>query len=112
MIPKAYKLTLTLANGGTVATASNVEIRGRLVGYSLTTPDLSGTNTTTLAIVDAYSVTVYSKATIAESTTTTAFVDANNHPFRIPLVGPLTITCTASGTQTGAVNYTLVVYYE
>lgn len=110
---KAYKISAVLADQGTVATASDIKVNGKFLGFAITTPNLSSTNTTTFAIVDAYGVTVYSKASIAESLTNSlTVIDANNHPLRVPLVGPVTVTMTASGTQTGAVTYTAVIYYE
>lgn len=107
-----YKTTLTIADGGTTATSSAVELNGLLKGITVVAPALTGSNTLTVAIKDADGTTIYSKASIAESATATAFVDANNHPLQLPLSGNHTITVTSSGTESPAVDVPVVLLIQ
>jgi hypothetical protein len=78
-----------------------VVLNGILKGILINVPQLVGTTTATLDILDADGYTVYSKASLAENQRTTAYVDANNHPLNLPLAGKYTVKVTASNAQTG-----------
>ena len=96
-----WSQSITIAADGTTANTT-ASLNGLLVGVLADVPSLVGTTTLTIAITDAGGYTIYSKASIAEGGKFTQFVDANNHPLRLPLSGTHTITVTASNTQTGA----------
>lgn len=97
-----YTKNVTVADGQTVGTADTAELNGLIVGILANIPQCTGTTTVTLAITDADGFTVYSKATIAENAKTAAFVDANNHPLKLPVAGVLTLTITQTNAQSGA----------
>lgn len=107
----SYKVPITIADSATAGSLASIPINGIMKGYSITAPNLTGTVTVTLAITDVWGTTVYSKASIAENATTTSFVDANNFPYELPLVGPITVTITASGAQTGDQSLSVIIYY-
>lgn len=94
-----YKTPITVANGGTTASVSTA-FNGLLRGIQVNAPDLDSTNTYTLALTDQDGYTTYSKASIAENSRYTAFVDANNQPLQLPLSGTYSVAITTSGTQT------------
>lgn len=99
---KRYSASLVLAyqSNATTVVGDGVDFNGLLVGVVVIVPNLDSTNTATITIKDQDGTTVYSKASLARSTTTTAFVDANNYPLQIPLSDSHTITITTSGSQT------------
>lgn len=92
--------TVTIAAGQTVG-EKTAKLYGILKGILLNVPQLVGTTTLTIDIIDEDSFTVYSKASIAENAKTTIFLDAQNNPLHIPVSGEYTIRCTASNAQTG-----------
>lgn len=103
--------TITVLNAGTTASATNVPLNGLLRGIQVNAPDLDSTNTYKLDITDQDGYTTYTKASIAENSRYTAFVDANNQPLQLPLSGTYTVAITTSGTQTAdrAFSVTLLV---
>jgi hypothetical protein len=99
-----YTKNVVVADGQTVGTADTVALNGIIVGILANVPQLTGTTTITLAITDADGFTVFSKASIAENAKTPSFVDANNHPIRLPVAGVLTLTVTQTNAQSGALS--------
>jgi len=104
-----YSKSVVVADGATVGTADTVSLNGILIGVFVNVPQLSGTTTITLAITDADAYTLFSRATIAENAKTVFFIDANNHPIRVPLSGVLTLTVTQTNAQSGALSTIPVV---
>lgn len=94
-----WSQSITIAADGTTADTT-ASLNGILVGVMADVPALVGTTTLTIAITDAGGYTIFSKASIAEGAKYAQFVDANNHPLRLPLSGNHTITVTASNAQT------------
>jgi flagellar hook assembly protein FlgD len=104
-----YKETLVLAfaTDNNSIESSAVQLNGLLSGVVVQVPDLESTNTATINIKDASGNVVYTKASLAESSTTQAYVDGNNHPLRIPLSGNYTIELVTSGNQTANRTFTV-----
>lgn len=94
-----YKASLTILNTTASIVGAAVALNGRLLGVITTAPALTSSNTYTVAVKDADGNTIYSKASLAANAVTTAFIDANNQPLRLPLSGAHTITLTSSGTE-------------
>lgn len=94
-----YTVTIDFSEDTTVGTLAGVSLNGILRGILLDVPDLTGTTTLTFTITDESGYTVYTKASIAENQKTALYVDANNIPLELPLVGSHTLTVTASNAQ-------------
>ena len=121
---KTYAVPLTLVAGtASIATATkSVPVSGYLKGVSVTAGAMDGSDTYTVAIADNYGITVFSRATLAESSTSTIWSDKYNelgttivdgHLLDTPLAGPVTVTITASAQQDDAnESYTVYIYYE
>lgn len=86
---------------------SAFELNGLLRGILITSPDLDDTDTFSITIKDADGYTIFTRASLAESTLHNIFTDTNNHPLQLPLTGNHTVTITASGDQ--AADRTFVV---
>lgn len=103
-----YQTSITIADSQTVGSTTGASLNGILRGVLLDVPNLDGTVTVTLDILDVDSQVLYTKASIAENQKTAIFQDAATNPLAIPLSGAHTIRVTASGTQTGG-NDTIIV---
>lgn len=97
---------IDVSENNTTGVSSATELNGLLVGIHTTAPDLTSTNTYTVTIKDADGHTIYNKAALAENTTTSAFIDANNHPLRLPLSGNHTVTIVSSGAEAADRTFT------
>ncbi len=96
-----YSQTVTIAADGTTKSdPTTISLNGRIRGVGAVVPALVGTTTLTLTLTDAAGITIYTKASIAEGAAFGAYIDANNYPLQIPVAGIVTITVTASNTQT------------
>lgn len=106
-----FKKTLVLAFGTNPTTIASTAapINGLLSGVIVTVPNLDSTNTATINIKDEDGNTVYTKGTIAKSTTSQSYVDTNNHPLRIPLSGNYTVEIVTSGDQTANRTFAVVL---
>jgi hypothetical protein len=113
MIKKyALPLTLTITSNDHIITGT-VVLNGTFKGASITVPALSYTGgTVTATITNEEGGTVWTKASIAESTTTSIFADANNQYFRQPLSGTQTLKIETSTGQSANRNFVFYVYYE
>lgn len=109
---KRVEFPLTIANNGTTISSAFVGLFGILRGLKVKIPDLTSSNTITVSITDEDGKTVYSKASVAENTTTFVFVDANNYALLIPLAGQYKVTVLSSGTETGAKACLVGLYIE
>lgn len=119
---KTYKIALTISQGESSASDTNVPVTGYLKGISVTAGAMDSSDTYTVAVTDKHSATVFSRASLAESTTTTIWADKYNELgttkvegslLNTPMSGPVTVTITASAQQDDAdVAYTVVIYYE
>lgn len=109
-----YKATLVIdvSEDAAVIVSAPREFNGRLVGVIPTAPNLDDSDTYTVAIKDVDGNTIYSKASLAESVASPQFVDANNHPLRLPMSGNHTITITASGDQAADRTFTVVLLID
>ncbi len=107
-----YKTTLTIPDGGNTIDSAAVGLNGLLKGIIPVVPALTSAGTLTVTIKDKDGYTVFSKSSIASSTSTGLFVDSNNQPYELPLSGDHTITVTASGNQTGAKNISVVLLIQ
>lgn len=96
-----YSVSIAIADGQTVGTATDVPLNGILKGVLVDAPQLDGAVTLTVAITDVDGFTVFSKASIAENAKTATYLDTNSRPLELPLSGNHTITVTASGAQSG-----------
>jgi hypothetical protein len=105
-----YNTPITVLNGGTTASVST-NLNGLLRGVQVNAPDLDSTNTYTVTITDQDGYTTYTKASIAENSRYTAFIDANNQPLQLPLTGTYGVAITTSGAQAAgrAFSVTLLV---
>lgn len=106
------KIAVTVADGQTVGSADSPSISGKIRGIVADVPNLTGTTTITLALLDQDGATIYSKASIAESAKTAAYIDANNYPLQIPVCGVVTARVTQTNAQSGAdaiTNVTLLM---
>lgn len=104
-------VSVGIADGQTVGTGT-VVLNGRLLGVLTNPPDLTGTTTITVAVEDEDSYTVFSKASIAENAKTATYLDANNHPLRLPVAGSHTVRVTASNSQSGAKTIPVVLLID
>lgn len=101
--------TVAIADSQTVgSTAIARRLNGILRGVMVNAPQLDGTTTVTVDVLDSSSFVVFTKASIAENAKTPIFIDANNQPLQIPLSGTYTVRVTASGAQSGG-NDSVVV---
>lgn len=98
---KRKVFSVAIANGQTIGNSTAQALNGRLVGITSSVPDLDGAVTLTLTVLDAEGVTVFTKAAIAKNAVYSQFIDANNHPLKLPLSGNHTVRATASGVQSG-----------
>lgn len=113
----SYPFAVTIADESTAITSDSVPITGTLRGISCTAGAMDASDTYTFAIKDKHGITVFSRATLAESSTTNIWADANGAteltPLARPMVGNVTITITASAEQNdAAVDYSGYIYYE
>jgi uncharacterized protein (DUF2141 family) len=93
--------------------SGTVEINGIFKGASITVPDLEyAGGTVTASILNSEGGTVWSKASIAESATTSVFTDANNAYFNQPLYGKSTLKIQTNTGQTADRSFIFYVYYE
>jgi hypothetical protein len=111
IIKTSKQLVLAYATNATTIT-DTIDINGLLRGISIVVPNLDSSDTVTLSLTDSDSGTIYSKASIAESGTTTAYIDANNIPLELPLHGTVTIGIVTSGSQTANRTFKVNIYYE
>lgn len=95
-----FKQTVTILDESASGEITNQNLNGFLRGVGLDVPQLDGTTTVTIDILDADGITVYTKASIAENAKTFIGLDAQNNPLNVPLSGLHTIRITASSTQT------------
>jgi len=118
MALRTCTVPVTISRNDTSVTASNVSASGHLVGVSVTAGAMEDSSTYTIAIKDRYGMTVYSKSSLLPSNTTTNWADLYGgstavHPLDIPMVGPVSVTITASTTQGHmSVAYTAYLYYD
>ena len=88
---------------------------GKLVGVASTAGAMDSSDTYTVKLVDGYSIQIYSVGSLAESSTVVDFYDTSTEtfPMSIPIIGPVTLTVTASAQQDdAAVEYTVYLYIE
>jgi hypothetical protein len=111
IIKTSKQLVLLYETNATTITGT-LEANGLLRGISVVVPNLDSTDTITLALLDSDGGTIYSKASIAESATTTAYIDANDYPLQLPLHGTITISIITSGSQTADRTFKVNIYYE
>jgi hypothetical protein len=105
-------LTLAYATDADEITGT-IAINGIFRGASITVPDMDyGNGTVTATITNEEGGTVWTKASIAEGSTTSAFIDSNNYYFSQPLYGTQTLTITANTGQTADRDFVFYVYYE
>lgn len=113
---KTYTIPLTIVRGDTSVT-KNVLVNGYLKGVSVTTGAMQDGSTYTIAITDKHGMTVYSKASLAHSSTVTNWADLYGgstavHPLEIPMAGPVDVTITTSKAQNNSyVACTVYLYY-
>ena len=117
-----YAVPITISSGDTAASATLVPVHGFLRGISATAGAMDASDTYTVAITDVNGITVFSRASLAESATTTIWADKYNELgttkvegelLNTPLAGPVTVTVTASAQQDDAdVSYTIYIYYS
>lgn len=116
-----YTVPVTIADEGTSAAVTGVPVEGFLRGVAVTAGAMDGSDTYTVAITDKHGITVFSRASLAESTTSTIWADKYNELgttkvegelLNTPMAGPVTVTITASAAQNdAAVSYTVYIYY-
>jgi hypothetical protein len=119
---KAYTVPLTIDQGSSSDSATLVPVTGYLKGIAVTAGAMDGSDTYTVAITDKYGITVFSRGSLAESSTTTIWADKYNELgttkvegalLNTPMSGPCTVTITASATQDDAdVDYIVYIYFE
>ena len=117
-----YSVPITISQDSTDATASDVPVSGYLKGIAVTAGAMDSSDTYTVAITDKHGVTVFSRASLAESATATIWADKYNELsttkvegelLNTPMAGPVDVKITASAAQDDAdVEYTVVIYYE
>lgn len=114
-----YKTSLVLdfAADDNEITASAI-LNGLLRGVILTVPDLDSSDTTTINIKDADGNVLYTKGTLAESTTHKLYdmvaSDASTIiPMAVPLAGPsITIDIVTSGAQTANRTFGVILLVD
>jgi len=104
-------LTLLYETDASVITGT-VKLNGILKGTTLVVPNLDSSNTITASILDAEGGVVWTKSSIADSATTSSYVDSNNYYLSQPLHGTLTLRIVTSATQTADRSFTFHIYYE
>lgn len=115
---QSIAIPLTIVDESTaIVSATQVIPSGFLVGVASTAGALDGSDTYTVKITDVNSVTIYEVGSLAESSTvfdiSQAFAATEETPLRIPCVGPVTVTITASAEQnTADVDFTVYLYIE
>ena len=119
---KSYAFVATIADEGTSIVTSDVPVTGYLKGVAVTAGAMDASDTYTITIADKNGVTVFSRASLAESTTSVIWADKYNelgttivdgHLLNTPMAGPVDVTITASAAQNdAAVEYTVFIYYE
>jgi hypothetical protein len=103
-------IPVTILDETTAISSSPIAITGKLIGVASTAGALDGSDTYTVKLEDAYGVKIYEVGTLAESSTTVDFATTN---LPVPLVGPVTLTVTASAEQNdAAVDFTVYLYTE
>ena len=119
---KTYTVPLTIAKAGTSISATGVPVSGYLKGIAVTAGAMDGSDTYTVSITDKHGITVFSRASLAESSTSTIWADKYNELgttkvegelLSTPMAGPVTVTVTASAAQDdAAVAYSVYIYFE
>jgi hypothetical protein len=115
---KTYTVPLTIADESTTISATLVPVTGILRGLAVTAGALDSSDTYTVAITDKHGITVFTRGTLAESSTTTIWADkyggtAEYQPLCTPIAGPVTVTITASAEQNdAAVAFIVYLYFE
>lgn len=102
-------LTLDFAADDNQIISGALSFNGLLHGILLNTPNLDNTDTTTITIKDADGNTMFSRASLVESTKHVITEDSNNHPLRIPLAGAHTIQLDTSGAQAADKDFDIVL---
>jgi len=119
---KSYTVPLTILDESTVIAATGVPVTGFLRGLAVTAGSMDSSDTYTIAITDQNGITVFSRASLAESSTTTIWADKYNELsttivegklLNTPMAGPVTVTITASAEQNdAAVEFSVYIYYN
>jgi|SRR3989304_1385742 len=116
MFSYAVKVLIDVSGDDTVGSATVSTDFGTLRGIVATAPNTVGT-TFTLGITDKNGGTVFSRASIPENDTTSIWSDkyggaSEYSPLNNPMLGPIIITVTSSGTEVADQTYTVYLYYE
>lgn len=105
-------LTIDVSENDTTVTGSLFSIYGLLRSLKVKVPQLAGTTTVTVSLLDGDGKTVYTKASIAENDTTYLHIDANNHPLQIALAGEYKLQVVASSAQASDQIVTTTLYID
>lgn len=105
-------LTIDVSENNTTITGELFDIYGLLRGLKVKVPQLDGTTTVTVTLLDSDGKTVYTKAAIAENDTTYVNVDTNNHPLQLALAGQYKLQVVASGAQSSDQTVTTSLYID
>jgi hypothetical protein len=91
-----------------------IPLNGLLRGILVTSPDLDDTDTFSITIKDAGGYTIYTNASLAESTLHALFEDPDltDAILARPLSGNHTITITASGDQAADRTFAVILLIE
>ena len=114
----SYTVPLTIVDESTAISATGVPVTGFLRGLAVTAGALDSSDTYTVTITDQNGVTVFTRGSLAESSTTAIWADkyggTNEYtPLCIPMAGPVTVTITADEEQNdAAVDYITYIYYN
>ena len=108
---RSVLITLAYATDSYNASGT-VKINGILKGVSLVVPNLNSSNTVKASILDEQGGTIWTKSTIADSATTSVYVDSNSYYFSQPLHGTVTLALVTSGGQTADRSFVFHVYFE
>lgn len=100
---------LVFGTNANTITGTSSYLNGLLRQVIIGVPALDGTDTATFTLIDAESNTVYTKATIAKSTTSINLLDANS---MVPLNGTYTLKVVTSGDQTANRTFTATLLIE
>ena len=105
-------LVLAFATDNNSIESSAISLNGLLKGIILVVPDLTSTNTATINIKDVDGNVIYTKGSLAESTTHQIYLYDSNNALAVPLSGNHTIEIVTSGNQDANRTFSVALLIE